>query len=157
MKNIDDYTIGELKEIIQQREENWKEQAKGNWFVGFDKFCGGTFRVFADSLDEERIFRDTYKEYLNGYSRKSDAELFAKKVDLFNRMNLFALIHNEGWKADWKDNDQKKWGVCYLGSFRIDCNYFYHLDFLFGISVKSKEIAKAMLEEFKDELEIYLK
>lgn len=146
MKKIDDYTIGELKEIIQQREqkEDWKEKAKGHHYIKHD--ISGYF--YAESTN--------YK-YDNQYEKKSDAEIFAKKADLFNRMNLFALIHNEGWVADWRDTNQMKWGLRSL-RYGVDpyCNDRYNC-FLFGITVKSKEIARAMLEEFKDELEIYLK
>jgi hypothetical protein len=148
MKQIDDYTIGELKELIADREKkekkDWKEQAKGRYYVHQGCYSG----IYkADSIGETPF---SYKEY-------SDAELFAKKVDLMNRMNLFALIHNEGWKARWEGQRQEKWGITHNEDldFNIERSDDFNLS-VFGIAVKSEEIAKAMLEEFKDELDIYL-
>lgn len=145
MKNIDDYTIGELKELIAKKEKkDWKKQSLGQ------------YRIL---LCDDGIYRySRHKHTYNfSYTKESDAELFAKKMDLMNRMNLFALIHNEGWKADWEGARQKKWGIghnedsCFIIEEHNDYNMF-----LFGISVKSEEIAESMLEEFKDELNIYL-
>lgn len=151
MKKIDDYTIGELKEIIQQREQkkDWKEKAKGTYCI--THYGNGSIGAYNAS----------YKKYDFTYKKESDAELFAKKVDLFNRMNLFALIHNKNsngtqWVADWKDDAQTKFGIVYYRELQTDYQNRANL-FVFGIPVKSREIANAMLEEFKDELEIYLK
>lgn len=85
------------------------------------------------------------------------SSVFSDKAILMYHMQQFADEHNGDWVADWEDLDQEKWGVeHYGGGFEVDW-YRVSYYFLFGISVKSKKIAKAMLEEFKDELEIYLK
>lgn len=121
MKNIDDYTIGELKEIIQQREQKQWSRKKVEFYYSYD---------FSTTLLE--------------------------KITLIIHMQSFADYHNDGWKADWCNNDQKKWGIS-SGRYRFTTDYDYvYNSFLFGISVKSEEIAEAMFEEFGEELEIYL-
>lgn len=153
MKSIDDYTIGELKEIIQQREEakaDWKEQAKGKFMVLRDG-CNGRYYI-----DKNAKFQEFYAT-----NNEALAEILARRIDLMNRMYLYAIIANTDergvtWRADWCNNDQKKWGLSSSGyRFTTDYDYVYN-SFLFGIAVKSREIAEAMLEEFRDELEIYL-
>lgn len=143
MKPIDDYTIGELKELIAKKEKkDWKEQAKGEYYVA--QKVNGHYEISVCDLVTDF-----------SYKNEKEAKIAAKKMDLMNRMNLFALIHNEGWKADWEDY-KFKWGLAYYsGGTEVDYSTRGN-NFLFGISVKSEEIAKAMLEEFKDELDIYL-
>lgn len=83
--------------------------------------------------------------------------LLTKKVILMYQMHAFAHARNEGWVPDWNDGKVGKFGILYnaydefevLGSFW--CNYF-----VFGISVKSMEIAVEMFEEFGERIkEIY--
>ena len=68
-------------------------------------------------------------------------------------MMHFAYVRNEGWMPDWGDDDESKWGIaiyenkCLIENF-YDVNYF-----IFGIAVKSQEIAKGMFEEFGKRIE----
>jgi hypothetical protein len=69
-------------------------------------------------------------------------------------MRSWAKFHNEldGFKADWADYNHKKWGVIILGvTYVIDYNYEYN-QFLFCISVSSRERAEQMLAEFEEDL-----
>ncbi len=87
--------------------------------------------------------------------RVSDSweELYEEKALLMADMMHFAYVRNEGWMPDWGDDDESKWGIaiyenkCLIENF-YDVNYF-----IFGIAVKSKEIAKEMLEEFGKRIE----
>lgn len=79
--------------------------------------------------------------------------LYEEKALLMADMMHFAYVRNEGWVPDWGDDDESKWGIaiyenkCLIENF-YDVNYF-----IFGIAVKSKEIAKEMLEEFGKRIE----
>ena len=67
-------------------------------------------------------------------------------------MHAFAHVKNEGWMPDWGDDDESKWGIaiyenkCLIENF-YDVNYF-----IFGIAVKSREIAEEMLAEFGERI-----
>mgnify|MGYP005986917539 CR=1 FL=1 len=102
-----------------------------------------------------QIIEDNKKAWLDCQLNAEDVRLYRAKEDLMFGMIKFAKFHNEGWKADWKDSNQLKFGLQYSETFYFDV-FYGHNPFLFGISVKTKEIAKKMLEEFKEELEIYL-
>ena len=81
-------------------------------------------------------------------------ELYREKAYLMADMMRFAHARNEGWVPDWDDCETKKWGLItdtvegiYLYS------YFNFNPFIFGIAVKSEEIAQEMLEEFGKRIE----
>lgn len=69
-------------------------------------------------------------------------------------MHAFAHVMNEGWLPDWKneygDKDDRKWGLAFNedadGVYADWCDYTN--PFVFGIAVKSEEIAEEMLVEF---------
>lgn len=79
--------------------------------------------------------------------------LYEEKALLMADMMHFAYVRNEGWMPDWGDDDESKWGIaiyenkCLIENF-YDVNYF-----IFGIAVKSQEIAEEMLAEFGDRIE----
>ena len=84
--------------------------------------------------------------------------LYEEKALLMADMMHFAYVRNEGWMPDWGDDDESKWGIaiyenkCLIENF-YDVNYF-----IFGIAVKSQEIAEEMLAEFGERIkEIYNK
>ena len=93
----------------------------------------------------------------HAFKTEEQAELIKEKILLMQEMHAFAHARNEGWVPDWNDGKVGKFGILYnaydefevLGSFW--CNYF-----VFGISVKSMEIAVEMFEEFGERIkEIY--
>ena len=81
-------------------------------------------------------------------------ELLEEKALLMADMTHFAYVKNEGWEPDWGDKSVTKFGIVHSidkgfnGNCRWGCN-----DFVFGIAVKSGEIAKEMLEEFGERIE----
>lgn len=81
-------------------------------------------------------------------------ELFEEKASLMADMMHFAYVRNEGWVPDWGDNEQDKYGLS-IGNNReiYSVSYCSYNCFLFGIAVKSQEIAKEMLEEFGKRIE----
>ena len=80
--------------------------------------------------------------------------LYEEKALLMADMMHFAYVRNEGWMPDWGDKSVTKFGIVHSidkgfnGNCRWGCN-----DFVFGIAVKSGEIAKEMLEEFGERIE----
>ena len=88
--------------------------------------------------------------------RVSDSweELYEEKTLLMADMMHFAYVRNEGWMPNWGNLSEEKFGVLYSAYEGLEvertmgCNYF-----IFGIAVKSKEIAQEMLEEFGERIE----
>ncbi|MDD2496301.1 MAG: hypothetical protein PHE29_14070, partial [Tissierellia bacterium] len=73
--------------------------------------------------------------------------LYEEKALLMADMMHFAYARNEGWVPDWENGDKKTWGLTYDSWGRIQINFnTWCCDFIFGIAVKSEEIAQEMLE-----------
>jgi hypothetical protein len=74
-------------------------------------------------------------------------------------MMHFAYVRNEGWVPNWGDDEQDKYGLSISNNREIySISYCVHNCFLFGIAVKSGEIAREMLTEFGGRIkEIYNK
>ena len=79
-------------------------------------------------------------------------ELYEEKALLMADMMHFAHARNEGWVPDWAD-EEAKWGLAREFEHVISDYTFYHNEFVFGVSVKSEEIAQEMLEEFGERVE----
>ncbi|MDD4730068.1 MAG: hypothetical protein PHN55_15120, partial [Dysgonamonadaceae bacterium] len=73
-------------------------------------------------------------------------QLYLEKITLMADMMRFAYIKNEGWVPDWEDSYNKKWGLSInnIEGVNLD-SYFNYNHFIFGIVVKSQEIAQEML------------
>src|SRR5690554_2377743 len=80
--------------------------------------------------------------------------LYEEKALLMADMMHFAYVRNEGWVPNWGDDEQDKYGLS-IGNNReiYSISYCVHNCFLFGIAVKSREIAEEMLEEFGKRIE----
>lgn len=90
----------------------------------------------------------------HAFKTEEQAELIKEKMLLMQEMHAFAHVRNEGWLPDWGRLSEEKYGILYSGydGLEVDCsggcNYF-----IFGISVKSGEIAEEMLGIFGERIE----
>lgn len=97
----------------------------------------------------------------HAFKTEEQAELIKEKMLLMQEMYAFAHVKNEGWMPDWQDEDwvpdwkdeNQKWGLSYdaWGILQIYVNTGCN-DFVFGIAVKSREIAEEMLEIFGERI-----
>jgi hypothetical protein len=72
------------------------------------------------------------------------------KTNLLIEMTQFALLRNDGCIPN---KSTSEFGICYTQvGYSVCRNYD---DFVFGITVKSKEIAEEMLDIFKEDIEKY--
>lgn len=89
----------------------------------------------------------------HAFRTKEQAELIKEKILLMQEMQAFAHVRNEGWMPDWQDEGQKRYGIALEGDkiqlFRLT----YVNSFVFGVTVKSREIAEEMLEIFGERIE----
>ena len=97
----------------------------------------------------------------DGYDRKPEyafktqeqAELIKEKALLMQEMHAFAHVRNNGWVADWQDGEQTKYGIV-SGGDGIMVDWVAHANsFVFGVAVKSIEIAGEMIETFGERIE----
>lgn len=85
---------------------------------------------------------------------KEQAGLVKEKMLLMQEILAFAHVRNEGWEADWRDGGGK-YGIVMVED-EITVKYYISVNaFIFGISVKSKEIAEEMLAIFGERIEKY--
>lgn len=104
-------------------------------------------------------------DYGSGYNRKPEhafrteeqAELIKEKILLMQEMHAFAHVRNEGWMPDWENGEQPKYGIVSGGDgIKVDwCAYSN--SFVFGVAVKSIEIAGEMIELFGERIEKFYK
>lgn len=92
----------------------------------------------------------------HAFREKEHAELIKEKMLLMQEMYAFAHVKNEGREPDWNSGSQVKWGVLVgIGGVPLIESYSFYNYFVFGIVVKSEEIAKEMLEIFGERIKKY--
>lgn len=134
--------IKELETIINKK-DNWKDKLTKSDYV----ISGGL-----NGLEPWHGFNRLKAEHT--FKTREQAQLLADKMNLMQQMHAFAHVRNEGWVPDWDNGDQKKWGIFYdaLGRLQVYYNTWGN-DFIFGLSVKSREIADEMAKEFGERIE----
>ena len=97
---------------------------------------------------------DTDYERFDIFQTQKEAETERDYTLASRRVRAWAKAVNGDWKADWENNDQRKWGII-IGSksFKIDwcleTNWSIH-----QICFPTEELATKFLELFRPELEI---
>lgn len=90
----------------------------------------------------------------HAFRTKEQAGLVKEKMLLMQEILAFAHVRNEGWEADWRDGGGK-YGIVMVED-EITVKYYISVNaFIFGISVKSKEIAEEMLAIFGERIAKY--
>jgi hypothetical protein len=100
------------------------------------------------------IIPNTEFDHFNCFNTKEEAQSERDYTLASRRVRAWAKAVNGDWKADWKDNDKKKWGIINGSkSFKIDwcleTNWF-----IYQICFPTEELATKFLELFRPELEI---
>lgn len=87
------------------------------------------------------------------FKTREQAEQFKKEQILLFKMHKWAEEHNEGWKLNWEDENEK-----YYISYHVQDKILgifltrYYNDFRKLPYFKSEEIAKQFIEEFGEEI-----
>lgn len=71
---------------------------------------------------------------------------------MLRQLEAFAVEHNEGWKPDWADGAEKKWGI--ISGDGLQLGWFVHDKYNILPHFKSKEIAQKAIDTFGDRLKI---
>ena len=148
--------LAELKAEFEksQKSEKWQDklvQPKNNncYFIGSDVKEGLT--SFYSLRSDGGMVRKPEHVFAN----KEQAELVKEKMLLMQEMLAFAHVKNEGWKPDWKNGYKAKYGITISKDIADVDSWIYANGVVFGITVKSKEIAKEMLSIFGERIEKY--
>lgn len=92
----------------------------------------------------------------HAFATEEQAELVKEKMLLMQEMFAFAHSKNEGWKPDWNTGEQKKWGIDVCKNVPAVASYCWYTNgYIFGITVKSKEIAEEMRDIFGERIKKY--
>lgn len=143
IKEIED-KIAELQAIIN-KPERWQDglvqpEKEEYYYLISSKYEGLIIGLHSE----------TDKRPEHAFRTKEQAELIKEKMLLMQEMHAFAHVRNEGWMPDWGDIEQEKYGI--LQRDEIDCLTYVN-SFVFGVAVKSIEIAEEMLEIFGERIE----
>lgn len=91
----------------------------------------------------------------HAFETKEQAELVKEKMLLMQEMLAFAHVRNEGWVPKWELPQIGKFGlVISSGELFIESWITYNY-FIFGIAVKSKEMAEEMIDIFGERIKKY--
>lgn len=127
-----EHEITLAEEQIRQVRENWRDEY-------LKSFTIATESVVLYTRNENRIMFESLFPQSTEIVNKVCLKLY-----LLARMTQFELLRNGDWEADWND---------YMQMLTQDKEYNH---FVFGIAVKSREIAKEMLGLFdKDIIKYY--
>lgn len=102
-------------------------------------------------------FSKTAFEHGLYFKTREEAEQFLKERKLLFKLHQWAKIHNEGWKADFKDGTQKKVYITYfinmigISGFVVEVLWSTHR-FSKLPYFKSEEIAQECIELFGEEI-----
>ena len=140
----------EVFKVETNWEDKWIQPDNGNFYkIGTETSEG--FESIFYSTTSTRKPRHAFKT-------KEQADLMVEKCKLMVEMQNFAAVHNEGWTPDWERNDKYNFGIIINGSKDIPLRadgYNAFNSLVFGIAVKSIEIAEKMLEEFGTRIKKY--
>lgn len=148
--------IDELKKELEELQDKpyeisypkvYPEKCKTMWYIdNFGTFTG--YDYYATSVD--KIF---YKTGLL-FDTKEQAEQFKREQTLIKKIKCWAKEQQGDWKPDWEDTNQKKYYIAY--DFELETVHVIHNKYYTVFSklpyFKSKEIAKACIDEFRDEI-----
>ena len=88
------------------------------------------------------------------FDTKEEAEQFIKEQTLIKKIKCWVKEQQGDWKPDWEDTNQKKYYIAY--DFELETVHVIHNKYYTVFSklpyFKSKEIAKACIDEFRDEI-----
>ena len=125
-----------------------KDGAKMYYPTHFDgqiKKCNFTINCDADeSLYEKGLMFNT----------KEEAEQFIKEQTLIKKIKCYTKEQQGDWEPNWEDTNQKKYYIAY--DFELETVHVIHNKYYTVFSklpyFKSKEITRACIDEFGDEI-----
>jgi hypothetical protein len=136
-----EYEITLTEEQIRQFRENWTDEYLKSLPIATESVVLYTRNQNMQRFEFEALFPQSTE-----IENKAEiANKVCHKIYLLARMTQFALLRNGEWVADWDDCRQRKYGI------------LAHNHFVFGIAVKSMEIAKEMLSIFEEDIIKYYK
>lgn len=155
MKNINEKITKlekELKELKKSiKIEKWQDKlvqpSESSYY-----FITGDIEIGLSTLNSNISTNARKPEH--AFRTKEHAELVKEKMLLMQEMLAFAHVRNEGWEANWREG-VGKYGIIMIEDEVTVERYYITNSFIFGISVKSKEIAEEMLAIFGERIEKY--
>lgn len=145
--------LEELKKELQEEKqtERWQDklpqpQIESFYYIGVHSGLG--FNVYSN--------HETVRKPEHSFRREEYAELLKDKMLLMQEMYAFAHVRNRGEIFNWNiGSEQAKFGIeMFEGRCRINSLWVKN-SFVFGISVKSREIAEEMFDIFGGRIEKY--
>lgn len=140
--------IQKEKELEKIEKAKWKDKLvqpdeESYYYIGVVSHC---FTIYNGEL--------TSRKPEHAFKTKEQAELVKEKMLLMQEMLAFAHVRNDGATFDWS-NEKAKYGIRSIDNYLSIDTVFKHNTLLFGIAVKSEEIAREMLEIFGERIKKY--
>lgn len=157
MKNIDEKITKLEKELKELKEsiklEKWQDKlvqpSESRYY-----FITGDIDTGLSTLAIDSNISTNARKPEHAFRTKEQAKLVKEKMLLMQEMLAFAHVKNNGWEADWREVGGK-YGIVMIEDEITVKHYILVNSFIFGISVKSKEIAEEMLAIFGERIAKY--
>jgi hypothetical protein len=122
--------------------KSWEELGKFNgYYVG--EYC--TIKKFESSEN----FVTTFKTNENIFATENQAISHGRAAA---QLSQLMQVYNDGWVADWSDENQKKFSIKdFKGKLIVENSYTCK----FFLTFKSRELAEEFLENFKQLIDTY--
>lgn len=135
-----------LDELKQQTDELLDEENKIRTNPLIDE-C-----YFSNFLDKNKLSIGNY------FKSEEDAEMVLRAMQIEHSIRIRRIELNDGWEPDWDDLAKEKYHIVSNHIMSVDkyvnCTYSYDYFPIFGY-YKSEEIARQIIDEFKDDLYWY--
>ena len=144
--------IEELKKQVEELSENEKK------IRTMPAFKDHYFSIDYENLEtDEIVYHTLFDEYTssigNYFKSEKDAEMVIRAMQIEQAIRIRRIELNEGWEPDWDDIDDGKYYVyiSYNGCLIVYKAFSDNFLPVWGY-YKSKEIARQIIDEFKDDL-----
>ena len=154
----------QLAELKAEFEKSQKPEQLEKWQDKLLQPSEGDYFYISSDVNHGFTVEESFREDVqpeHAFRTEEQAELVKEKMLLMQEMLAFAHVRNEGKNPDWDDDNELKHGILHNGfnefninEFKVGESYYYNY-FVFGISVKSEEIAEEMFEIFGERIEKY--
>ena len=107
--------------------------------------------VFGCRFDDDKAYAKFF-DFGLAFKTKEEADLSFRQHKLYAQMKKRAKEFNGDWVPDWETGKQYKHGIKLKYAKVYVATLAYYQEFVFGIAVHKELSAKALLEEFGEEI-----
>ena len=155
----DEVSIEALDDTAKDESINFYLELREN----FNEFYGESEEIdvfmYQHLFDYLGFFEEELEHYFNGvtlnpnfvFDTREEAEYNSLYFRTYLLMKSWIKHHYPSWNPDWTIKE-RKYGIAYVKNLLLVDYNWYANDFLFGLTVPTKEAAELLYKEFESDL-----